>query len=370
MSELCKFSLFKRSNGHYYILFEEQGRRRWKSTRCSHKSDALKALTQFQQLLKTKPKTATLSQFTKDFLEFGFVNYAKPTVDIAKIALNHLKAVAGDCALVMLTAQHLDRYKKRRLTDGVSPVTINVELRSLRSILNVALRWKLIEANPFSGTQLMKVPDVPPTFLTKTDFHRLGGVVKESWLREVLVFAVLTGMRRGEILNLRWQDVDLNRKIIFVQSNPTFKTKQGKRRIIPINSAALHLMNSKLDKPVSEYVFTFKGRKIADSWVSHRFKFYVRLAGLSEGLHFHSLRHTFASWLVQDGVSLFEVQKLLGHSSSDMTQIYSHLLPEQMHHTINRIVLTLNGGEVVGTNVDKKPPSENFSHVTEQSEQM
>lgn len=229
------------------------------------------------------------------------------------------------------------------MTEAVSPVTVNVELRALRSILNVALRWKLIDADPFAGVQLMKVPDVPPVFLTKEDFQKLGNVVKDTWLREVIVFAVLTGMRRGEIVNLMWQDVDLSRRVIFIQSSPTFRTKHGKRRTIPMGDAVCCLLMTKFNSNLpSEYVFTFDGRKIAESWISHRFKHFVRKADLPAGLHFHSLRHTFASWLVQNGASLFEVQKLLGHASSDMTQIYSHLLPERMHQTVNRIRVNLN----------------------------
>ena len=77
-------------------------------------------------------------------------------------------------------------------------------------------------------------------------------------------------------------------------------------------------------------------------FISKTFKKCVLDAELDERLHFHSLRHTFASWLVQEGVSLYEVQKLLGHPSSSVTQIYSHLQPEQMHSTVNRIDLPLN----------------------------
>jgi site-specific recombinase XerD len=80
-----------------------------------------------------------------------------------------------------------------------------------------------------------------------------------------------------------------------------------------------------------------------DRWVSHKFKYYVYEARFSDDrLHFHSLRHTFASWLVQDGVSLYEVQKLLGHSSIAVTQVYSHLQPEQLHATVNRLKVGLN----------------------------
>jgi len=342
MSAPSKFSLFKRSNGFYYVLFEDQGCQRWKSTRCRLKADALKALTKLEQLFKAQPKAASLEQFSKDFLDHAKVNYAKGTVDIATIALRHLKAVVGDIPLSALTHQHLDRFKTKRLTDGVSPVTINVELRALRTILNFALRWKLIDSNPFPGLRLMAVPDIPPLYLSKEGFHKLISVIDENWLKEVVVFAVLTGLRRGEILNLQWLEVDLNQRVIYVQSSGTFRTKKGKRRTVPLSDAAYHLLASKDPQTNGKFVFTKEGEKIVESWLSHRFKFFVRQAKLPEGLHFHSLRHTFASWLVQDGVSLYAVQKLLGHSSVTVTEIYSHLQPEQLHDTVNRIQVSLN----------------------------
>lgn len=158
-----------------------------------------------------------------------------------------------------------------------------------------------------------------------------------------VVFAVLTGMRRGEITNLRWQDVELSRKLIAIQSSPTFKTKQGKRRTIPLNETALYILNARHGKDTSEYVFTLNGKKIYDEWITHKFKYYVYEARLKDDrLHFHSLRHTFASWLVQDGVSIYAVKELLGHSDVKTTQVYSHLQPEQLHSTVNKIQIALN----------------------------
>ncbi len=149
-------------------------------------------------------------------------------------------------------------------------------------------------------------------------------------------------MRRGEILNLQWEQIDLNRRLIHVQSNPTFKTKQGKRRTLPLNEIAFQLVSNRVGRSPSPFVFTAGDKKTAESYLSHTFKKCARLAGLSEGLHFHSLRHTFASWLVQDGVSLYEVQKLLGHSNIAVTLVYSHIQPGQLHSSVNRISLRLN----------------------------
>jgi hypothetical protein len=104
MSDVTSFSLFKRSNGYYYILFERDGRRQWKSTGCSVKADALKALTNLKELFKkSKPTAISLAQFSKVYLEFARATYSKATVDIARIALKHLLAIAGECLLLSVT---------------------------------------------------------------------------------------------------------------------------------------------------------------------------------------------------------------------------------------------------------------------------
>jgi site-specific recombinase XerD len=128
-----------------------------------------------------------------------------------------------------------------------------------------------------------------------------------------------------------------------VRSSPTFKTKQGKQRVVPLSDLAFHLLNSKSARRVSDYVFTLNGDKIPGTWATRKLKNYVYEAKLKDDrLHFHSLRHTFASLLIQDGVSLYEVQKLLGHSSIAVTQVYSHLQPTQLHDAVNRVRLLEN----------------------------
>jgi integrase len=214
----------------------------------------------------------------------------------------------------------------------------------LRSMLNTARRWKLLDHDPFDGFSFPLPPQSVPVFLTRGDFQRLLNSIKENWLRELVTFAVLTGMRRGETINLRWEQVDLSNRLIHLQTSETFRTKQGKRRTIPVSDTAFYLLKARQGKSPSEFVFTLNDRPIFEGWVTHLFKRYVREAGLNGKLHFHSLRHTFATWLVQDGVSLYEVQKLLGHSSIAVTQVYSHLQPEQLHDTVNRLRVEMNWG--------------------------
>jgi integrase len=215
-----------------------------------------------------------------------------------------------------------------------------MELRALKAAMNTALRWKLLETNPFASVQQVRVVETVPTYFTKADFEKLLATVKENWLKEMIVFAVSTGMRQGEMLNLRWLDVNLGRKLIHIQSNATFKTKAGKRRTIPMSDVVHSVLSGKAASAKGEYVFTRKGRRIADSYLTHQFKAAVRAAGLSDELHWHSLRHTHASYLVQAGVPILAVSKLLGHSSVRVTEKhYAVLAPESLHEEVNKISL-------------------------------
>ncbi len=342
MSVASKFKLFKRSNGIYYIIQEEAGKKQYRSTHSTLKSEALKALAECRHLFADKCRPMLLSSFISDFLRYAEGTFSKGTVTIYRSALENFKACAGDILLASITARHFDHFKVARLRKR-KPVTINIDLRALRAAFNTAVRWKLLDTSPFQGVKLVPVEEQVPTFFTRVDFEKLIGLIKENWLRELTIFAVLTGLRRGEICNLKWEHVDIARRFLRIQSSATFRTKHGKMRIVPLSDPALRLIQQRFSKSPSEYVFTLKDAKMSESWVSHKFKWYVYEAKLNnDALHFHSLRHTFASWLVQAGTSIFEVQKLLGHSDIKVTQVYAHLQPETLYAAVNKIALSLN----------------------------
>jgi integrase len=145
--------------------------------------------------------------------------------------------------------------------------------------------------------------------------------VKEPVLRDIYLFASLTGMRISEILDLTWDKVDFEKRQIVVSNSATFTTKTGKVRVLPMHDKVLSLLSEKkARKSTSTRVFhNSSGFPLLMNHVSKRFKDYVRLAGLSDKLHFHSLRHTCASWWVDAGVSLYVVQNILGHSNISTT---------------------------------------------------
>jgi len=176
------------------------------------------------------------------------------------------------------------------------------------------------------GVSMAHIPEQAPACLKVSNFQRLMNCIQEGWVKELVLFAVPTGMRKGEILNLKWSDVDLGRRILDIETSLLFKTKFGKRRTIPLNESALLVLKGRITRSASEYVFTLSDKALNSGCVTHMFKRNVRSSGLTaQRLQFHSPRHTFASWLVQGGASLYEVQGLLGHSSAKVTEIYNHL---------------------------------------------
>jgi len=347
---LGRLSLFKRS-GVFYVTYYHGGKRHWKSTGVSTRPEALKKLTEFRELLHKRVQHVSLSRFVTEFLAFAEANYRPGTTALYRHTLQRFQAQTGDISLPEVTAEHFDLFKVKRLKQKTevkkqprerSVVSVNVELGTLKAAFSTARRWGLVDTNPFVECSLCQVPDHTAPFFSSQDFEKLVQSIHERWLRDVVLFAVLTGMRRGEILNLQWDQVDTGKRLVTIESSPTFKTKAGKRRVVPLNETALFLLQARRWLSASEYVFTKDDQPIDEDWLTHKFKKYVRCAGFAAGLHFHSLRHSFASWLVQGGATLYQVQRLLGHSSSKVTEIYSHLQPEQLHDTVNRIEVNLN----------------------------
>jgi integrase len=148
--------------------------------------------------------------------------------------------------------------------------------------------------------------------------------------------AVGTSLRRGELLNLRWGDVDLESGRLVVRNRDGFTAKNGRERTVPLLGDELETLRAmKEDQPSldNDPVFVDVNDDVPKpDRVSKRFKFYVRKAGLSdrEELSFHSCRHTTGSWLSMQGVPLRVISEILGHTSTQVTEMYSHLSPDVM----------------------------------------
>lgn len=335
MSFFERFSLLKRSNGVYYILHSQNGRRKWKSTKTTTKPEALRAIANFKRLSEARLKSVPFEQFTQQFLLS--CDLAPQTVRRYRIILKTFVPFLRGAYVNEVTPETIDAYKAKRLRE-VSPVSVNVELRMLKALFSTAKRWRMTAHNPFDDVTFARVSEQAPLCLSPDDLQKLLTCIREGWFRDIVLFAVMTGMRRGEIMNLRWSDVDLERKVVNVQTNSTWRTKHGKRRVVPLNETAVVILASRVGKSPSEYIFTLNDQKVSESWVSHLFKRYVREAKLAnQRARFHSLRHTTATNLLRTGESIHIVQRILGHSSVKVTEGYSGLAGADLHEAVNKI---------------------------------
>ena len=146
-------------------------------------------------------------------------------------------------------------------------------------------------------------------------------------------------MRLGELINMTWDNVDFENSLIKIINDNNFNTKNKKDRIVPLNQKLISILRERIPKiqSILNANLVFKSSKCVkfnSDYVSKGFKDSVRAAGLDDKIHFHTLRHSFASSLVQKGVSLYVVKELLGHEDISTTQIYSHLNKESLFKAV------------------------------------
>jgi len=152
--------------------------------------------------------------------------------------------------------------------------------------------------------------------------------------------ALHTGMRKSELLNLKWSDIDFEQNTITVQSKTDWHTKNYKSRVLQLTPALYDTLkrhrNQQQELEIwNEYVFTYKSERIKDG-ITKSFRTVLNIAGL-KGVTLHSLRHTFASQLVLAGVSLREIQELIGHQSFETTLQYAHLSEDHVKRQVLRL---------------------------------
>jgi site-specific recombinase XerD len=336
--------LSKRGRTYYLFYFDEIGKRHKISTRCVHKSDALKFLQEFKAREyehRLRLQRTSLSQFIQDFLTHGRSNKTANTLEVQSVALRVFLRFVGDVPLHNVGVREIEAFLTWKRAE-VSDYTVRFYYIALASAFETAKRWNCIATNPFRLVEKPKTRELQPPHFSKDEFRTLLQTVGERDLRELYLCAVFTGMRLGELAALQWTDVDFVRKVLHVRNSGSFTTKSKKNRIVPMNEQLWRVLAVRKEGASCELVFHKSGRQLTKDEVSKTFKRYVYKAGVNVQLHFHSLRHTFATWLVQEGVSLYEVQKLLGHSNISTTQVYSHLQPEHLHDTVNKITVTLN----------------------------
>jgi integrase len=287
------------------------------------------------------PPGATLfKEFAEGFVDTYATNNNKPSeVDSKRSILrNHLVPAFGHLPLEAIDVEAVERYKAGRLKGDpdrevapLSPKTVNNHLTVLHKILATAVEWKKLGALP--TIKWLKVPQQDFDFFTFEEADRLIAGAAPEW-RCMITVAARAGLRLGELLALRWQDVDLvaGRLVVrrAVARGRIGTPKSGKSREVPLSAEALAVLKAQraATRLKGELVFSADGGRMLTKgeckwplWMASR------RAGLRE-MGWHVLRHTFASHLVMRGAPLKAVQELLGHATIEMTMRYAHLSPD------------------------------------------
>jgi integrase len=192
------------------------------------------------------------------------------------------------------------------------------------------MEWEWLKDSPVSRVPREKEDNEIDRWLNNEEVERLLGNSPE-WLREIISFALNTGLRQDELLSLEWNRVNLFRKTILIQ-----KTKNGKPKTLPLNKVALDVLNRrrKVNSIKNDLVFFNRnGKKIPNSNLRLSFYRVMKKVGIKD-FRWHDLRHTFATRLAQAGVDLYKVSKLLGHKDIKMTQRYSHHCPDSLRNGV------------------------------------
>lgn len=236
-------------------------------------------------------------------------------------------AITPDKPLVEQCPADMHAYVQTRLLSGIKATTINRELAVLSAMFNyVHRRWGLRIDNP-TRWQRLRMPSPRLRYLERSEAIRLQREADNLRpdLGDFVRLALNTGCRKTELLTLRWSDVNLGQGYILLRPE---NTKSGRRRILPLNNGARQALEARQIGNESEWVFAkANGKRVkALDWL---FRKAVKLAGI-EDFRIHDLRHTFASWLVSEGVELIKVRDLLGHTSIKMTERYAHLMPSRL----------------------------------------
>jgi site-specific recombinase XerD len=332
---------------YYQIVYFVDGKRNSVSTKTKIKSEAIKFLIDFQNSSEDNPKeniiqqegtaSITLSQFKQEYIAYLIPTKSPKYISSIKYSFNQFISFVGAIELVKTDKRLIDKF----IISSFSKTQRGAHLfyRTLKAAFNKAIEWNYIESNPFTKVKFPKLVKSFPTFISEDELLIILSNTPYQYLKDIFTVGFYTGLRLGELINMRWNWIDFFNNQITVKCSDDFLTKSKKERIIPmsekVKSILITRFNLGVHQPGEVVFFRIQKRKLHQETISKQFKEVVRYSNLNERIHFHSLRHSFASLLAQKGVSLYIIKELLGHEDLATTQIYSHLQQQNLRDAVN-----------------------------------
>jgi integrase len=284
----------------------------------------------------TKQRIVLFDEIAGDFLEYSREHKRSAEHDEAR--MSRLKETFGGRLVGEISTQDVEHLRSL-LGKKLSAASVNRHLALLKVTFNRAMRSEppKAERNPVRGVKLLKENNERVRVLTDAEEGRLLAALPD-YLHPLVIVALHTGMRRGELAHLQWQDVDFHTRTLMVT-----QSKSGEGRRVPMNRVVVETLQAlrKARKVFRGLVFTSpRGESLHNfgrAWAET-----VKNAKITD-LRFHDLRHTAASRMVMSGVDLYTVKEILGHKTLVMTQRYSHLSPAHQRQAVERLVRRRKG---------------------------
>jgi integrase len=361
----CEGTVYRRSDGRWVceITLEDHNRKQYyfKTEKEALEKRRIVLNELAQGILATGPQ-----QTVKQFLEYWLEDVYKASVRLTTfrngsiLVRKHLIPALGHIKLQKLTAQQVQSFYAKKLKDGSTASRVRNIHATLHTALEHARRMKLISMNVCSDVELPRQRQSEQQPLTPEQARSLLQTVREHRLEGLLTLALATGMREGELLGLRWSDVDLDNGRLWISRTLTYmtghgfvegepKTARGKRNIMLPQFVVDTLRRqhvSQLEKRLAvgtawvdrDLVFPDEdGDFLVSVTLLRRFRRLLKEAGLPR-IRFHDLRHSAATLLLGMGVPAKVVQELLGHSTISITMdVYSHVLPSMQRDAMEKM---------------------------------
>ena len=325
--------VFRRGSVWWIDYHDRSHQRVRESSNTTSRREAEKLLTlrksEIVRGLYRQPSHVTFGDYGKRYMEYAKANKRSWLRD--EQLLGHLQRYFGkDVELAGINAAGLEGYKIER-RNKVSGATVNRELALLKRMINLAIDWELFQgSNPVCKVRFFKEINTGSRVLSLDEEEKLLHNAA-PFMQDLIVFGLNTGLRVGEIFSLRWSNVDMDQNVLNVFAHKTWKT-----RTVPMNQRVRTVIEAWALHRKNELVFynTGTGQSFVD--LKGGFGLACEKARIT-GVSWHTLRHTFASRLLERGVDIVTVQQLLGHSTITVTMRYTHTNLESKRVAVTRL---------------------------------
>lgn len=285
--------------------------------------------------LASAPPEMTLERFMVDHYMPHALMHKRTASKDDGLFRKHIGPRFGHLALHKIPRLDVQVFHSDLVKSGLSPATADHNIKLIRRMLNLAVQWDLLEKNPLAGIALFNVDNQIENYLDDESIQRLVAVLRAHPKRIIallLMFLLSTGARKASAMHVKWEEVDMANRVWRI---PATNSKSKKVATVPLNDSAIWVLQQLHSEGATGYIFVHDVTKkpyiaIEKTWYEVR-----KLAGISDSVRIHDLRHTYASMLVTSGRSLYEVQTILNHSDPKITMRYAHLSTKTLQEAAN-----------------------------------